>query len=602
MPSTPPKSPRKSANSQGTVIVGIDFGTTFSGVAFTWSNQVDKIEIITSWDADTSDNTDECKAPTAITYGPGNKVTWGYSIEPESEQLKWVKLLLLNDEDIPEEVRTSDKIKKALEYLQKHKKTAEEAVTTFLRHLWEHSIDCITRSISKGMVNYAQFHIVITLPAIWPSYAREKMRLAAEQAGMLDKRMGVETQLTFISEPEAAAIATLADMEGRFDVKDGDTFVVADCGGGTVDLISYKLIQAEPMIVKECVKGSGGLCGAVFLDEAFTNVLKSKFGKKWVKMDESNRRDMVRTQWETGIKRNFKMSSKKSYNIRIPMECLLVKERRAIGASASLPTITITPEDVREAFNPVVEKINRLINGQINAVKEKEGVSPKYVILVGGFGRCNYLYDRVNEIFGAEVEVLQAKGDKPWTAICRGAVIHAATQSGIGKLSVQVQTRVARASYGICLSEPWDTRRHDPEDKYLCEIDQKYFARNQMAWLLKEIDEIAAQKPMSLSVERTFDCNGPMKTPDDVEIFETNIFPPPTRWDPEVIKELCSIKWETVIDPHTLPKCKNRIGGAYSELRYRFEMNCSGESVGFAIYRGGKKEGSKSVKVDYNTR
>lgn len=33
--------------------------------------------------------------------------------------------------------------------------------------------------------------------------------------------MGAETQLTFISEPEVAAIATLADMEGRFDVKVG---------------------------------------------------------------------------------------------------------------------------------------------------------------------------------------------------------------------------------------------------------------------------------------------------------------------------------------------------------------------------------------------
>ncbi|KAK3488063.1 uncharacterized protein B0T23DRAFT_447115 [Neurospora hispaniola] len=602
MPSTTRRSPRKPASSQGTVIIGIDFGTTFSGVAFTWSNQVDKIEIITGWDDALSDNTDECKAPTAISYGTGNKVTWGYSIEPEKEQLKWVKLLLLNDEDIPEEVRTSDKIKHAREYLQKHNKTAEEAVTTFLRHLWEHSIDCITKSISRGMVNYAQFHIVITLPAIWPSYAREKMRLAAEQAGMLDKRMGVETQLTFISEPEAAAIATLADMEGRFDVKDEDTFVVADCGGGTVDLISYKLIQAEPMIVKECVKGSGGLCGAVFLDEAFTNVLKGKFGKKWEMMDESNRRDMVRTQWETGIKRNFKMSSNKSYNIRIPMECLLAKERRVIGASTSVPTITILPGDVREAFDPIVDQINSLIDGQINAVKEKEGVSPKYVILVGGFGRCNYLYDRVNERFGAEVEVLQAKGAKPWTAICRGAVIHAATQSGIGKLSVQVQTRVARASYGICWNEPWDTRRHDPEDKYWCEIDQQYFARGQMAWLLKEGDDISAQEPTSLRVKQTFDRNGPLKTPEDEEIFETNIFPPPTRWDPDVIKQLCSIKWETVIDPSTLPKFKNRVGEVYGELIYRCEMTCSGESMGFAIYRGRKKEGSKSVKVDYNTR
>lgn len=128
------------------------------------------------------------------------------------------------------------------------------------------------------------------------------------------------------------------------------------------------------------------------------------------------------------------MGSDKSYNIRIPFECLLAKERRVTGAQG-LPTVTIAPEDVKTAFDPVIEKINNLIDGQINAVKEKEGVSPKvrrrqassqlpffslltdriiqYVILVGGFGRCNYLYDRVDERFGMEVEVLQAKGAKP---------------------------------------------------------------------------------------------------------------------------------------------------------------------------------------------
>lgn len=120
---------------------------------------------------------------------------------------------------------------------------------------------------------------------------------------------------------------------------------------------------------------TGGLCDAVFLDELFTDVLKSKFDKKWERMDGSSRRDMLHTQWETGIKRNFKKGSGKSYNIRIPWECMLVKDRR--GMETSPPTVTITPEDVKGAFDPVIEKINNIIDGQINAVKEKEGVSPK---------------------------------------------------------------------------------------------------------------------------------------------------------------------------------------------------------------------------------
>lgn len=63
-------------------------------------------------------------------------------------------------------------------------------------------------------------------------------------------------------------------------------------------------------------------------------------------------------------------------------------------------------------------------------------------------------------------------------------------QSGIGKLSVQVQTRVARASYGICWNEPWNSQHHNHEEKYFCDIEQQYYARNQMAWLLEEVSMV----------------------------------------------------------------------------------------------------------------
>jgi hypothetical protein len=32
---------------------------------------------------------------------------------------------------------------------------------------------------------------------------------------------------------------------------------VVDCGGGTVDLVSYEVTSIAPMVVKECVKGPG---------------------------------------------------------------------------------------------------------------------------------------------------------------------------------------------------------------------------------------------------------------------------------------------------------------------------------------------------------
>ncbi|KAK4233972.1 hypothetical protein C8A03DRAFT_38274, partial [Achaetomium macrosporum] len=42
-----------------TIIVGIDFGTTYSGVAFTWSKKIERIEVIASWDSELHSSANE---------------------------------------------------------------------------------------------------------------------------------------------------------------------------------------------------------------------------------------------------------------------------------------------------------------------------------------------------------------------------------------------------------------------------------------------------------------------------------------------------------------------------------------------------------------
>jgi hypothetical protein len=55
----------------------------------------------------------------------------------------------------------------------------------------------------------------------------------------------------------------------------GDTFVVCDAGGGTVDLISYTVTKLDPVIeVKEAAPGSGGRCGSTFTNGRFKDYLQ----------------------------------------------------------------------------------------------------------------------------------------------------------------------------------------------------------------------------------------------------------------------------------------------------------------------------------------
>ena len=76
---------------------------------------------------------------------------------------------------------------------------------------------------------------------------------------------------------------------------------------------------------------------------------------------------------------------------------------------------------------------------------------------------------------------------------------------------------------------------------------------------------------------------------------------PPQRFDASM-EQLCKIRWEAEIDIATLPTFTNRLGKVFHRVNCEAEMTCTGGSVDFAIYHGGKRQGSKSVVLDFETR
>ena len=91
--------------------------------------------------------------------------------------------------------------------------------------------------------------------------------------------MGKGADLHIISEPEAAAIFALKQIDTD-DIAIGDTFVLVDAGGGTVDLIAYTVIEKEPVLkIEEASPGTGALCGGSFLNRRFQHFLQKKLEK-----------------------------------------------------------------------------------------------------------------------------------------------------------------------------------------------------------------------------------------------------------------------------------------------------------------------------------
>jgi hypothetical protein len=217
--------------------------------------------------------------------------------------------------------RNSPQIRKAKRLLEKANKTPVQAVADFLQLLWAHAVSNIEKAFGEAALEGLPYQVVCTVPAVWTNKAVNKMREAAKQAGILQRRLAGETILRFVSEPEAAALATFEDLKNRPNFQVGDSFVVCDAGGGTVDLISYKMTQVKPMQLVECVEGSGSLCGAVFLDQDFEGLMQQWLGDAW-DVPDSVIKTLLSTQWENGVKRGFD-GKDRNWKITLPYECTM---------------------------------------------------------------------------------------------------------------------------------------------------------------------------------------------------------------------------------------------------------------------------------------
>lgn len=203
---------------------------SFSGVSWAHSREPDDIEIVTCWDSEYNHCSDVEKAPTQLYFdAKGDEVKWGYGIPPDKEPLKWFKLLLLDVVDLPTEIVVSTQLQEARRLQRESGKEPIEIISLFLRKLWGHSIESITRAIGADLLKRSKLHVVITLPAIWPPYAQQRMKEAAQNSGILDLRPAGATTLRFISEPEAAALATIKDMGKRSIIEVSRYSVMISC-------------------------------------------------------------------------------------------------------------------------------------------------------------------------------------------------------------------------------------------------------------------------------------------------------------------------------------------------------------------------------------
>jgi hypothetical protein len=111
----------------------------------------------------------------------------------------------------------------------------------------------------------------------------------------------------------------------------------------------------------------------VFVDEAFVELLKEKFGeRKWSMMESRTRHRLIHDEWEHGIKPTFD-GRDRTWVFNMPFECM---DLRSMRTGAARPKVTVTADDVRDVFDPTVDKIWTMVDQQVSGIKQKTKKDP----------------------------------------------------------------------------------------------------------------------------------------------------------------------------------------------------------------------------------
>ncbi|TDZ33867.1 hypothetical protein C8035_v009232 [Colletotrichum spinosum] len=344
--------------------------------------------------------------------------------------------------------------------------TPVDVVGAYLKKVWDHTYDTLGTMMD---IEDLPLRVAITIPAIWPAYAQSLMRQAARIAGITSNRDIGETTLDLVQEPEAAALASLFQHSSFPEIKPNESFIVCDAGGGTVDVISYTVTSERPFKLEECVPGDGKLAGAFHIDQAFEAHLRGKSKLRINSLETSEYNDFIQKEGELGAKRTFSNAGQPEFfNLHPPPG--------AYGTMARLrkkETLAINIHEMKGFFNKSLTGIRSLVNSQNKQIQKATGKPPKKILLVGGLGSSQYVYDVLNEQFDNRV----LRPSDGWSAVARGAILrllqeNISSQTNLSQMQKtalavlpDVVSRKSRYNYGIVVDHSAAHVALEPQDK-----------------------------------------------------------------------------------------------------------------------------------------
>ncbi|XP_045161656.2 heat shock 70 kDa protein 12B-like [Mercenaria mercenaria] len=453
-------------NSKCTKLISaaLDFGTTYSGYAFSFRDRPNDIHTNPSWVAG-SEKLISLKCPTSVLLKPNKEFhSFGFEAEnkyadlaEEDEHHNWYlfrrfKMSLYETKNLQFDTPAEDISGKKMPAID----IFSHSISFLKNHLWK-TIQSRTTGILETDIQY-----VITVPAIWDQKAKQFMRRAANKANIPND------QILFALEPEAASVwcQVLTDDKLSNLSEPLAKYMVVDLGGGTADITVHQKMADGSL--KELHKASGGAWGGNEVDKAYLKMLSDMIGPEAIEKFKREQMidyfDLLR-DFETK-KRTItraidgKMTFKIPASLRELGESDGVKMQDKVAKSHSKTKITWTGDKLRiekAAAKALFETpLNMLICHIGKMFAEPTVQDVDVILLVGGFGECELVKEAFENKFANKRLMIPPEAG---LAVLKGA-------ARFGHLQDIVQTRVARYTIG------WESlsffeEHHDPAKKII---------------------------------------------------------------------------------------------------------------------------------------
>ncbi|XP_076071445.1 heat shock 70 kDa protein 12A-like [Mytilus galloprovincialis] len=462
-------------------VAAIDFGTTYSGYAFSARNSPETLYTC-EW---RNNNLLSRKAPTSVLIDEDNQFV-AFGFDAENKFMASLEDDSDSDSDSDNSDKNKSKSKDVFRYFSRFKMELHDkavnlktfikdqngvemkAIDIFafaIRYLKDQAIGKLITSLKK--VETKDIHYVLTVPAIWDDQSKIFMRNAAEQAGIQSK------DLIIALEPEAASIycqELRTNVDKKTDktfsetIKKGTKYVVIDLGGGTADITVHE--RQFDGSLEEVLPPSGGDWGGTAVDRAYLEFVNSVFTKKVISELHSNQLEDYTTLFhEFEVKkRTITTDYSTDIVITLPVSLLEITRKHCTSVANAIQKsiykesvsckgqkLSVKPEAFRKLFKSTIDSIIKHVD---KLLKHPNLSDLHHIIMVGGFSECELVQTAMRQKFPSKKIIIP---DEAGLAVLRGAVLFGHQPKIIGK-------RILRKTYGIQSWPEWDAELH-PETK-----------------------------------------------------------------------------------------------------------------------------------------